>query len=73
MAKDDKKSEDKPRARGKIAMRPGDKPKRGINKIPGYLRNEWGLHDWIASSVIIVGGGLAMTLVVWILSVVWPG
>ena len=79
MAKDDKKSGDEPVKRGQIAnkgkggSKPEAKPKRGLNKIPGWLRNDVGLHDWIASSVVIVGGGLALCLVVWILSVVWPG
>lgn len=82
MANDEKKSGDETRKRGQLAdkgsgkgtgLAAGQKPKRGINKIPRYLRRELGLHDWIASSVVIVGGGLAMTLLVWILSVVWPG
>ena len=73
MAKDDKKSNDKPTPRGKLASKPGAKPKRGLNKIPGWLRNDVGLHDLLASSAVIVGGGLAMTLLVWFLSVVWPG
>lgn len=76
MAKDDKKSTEEPKKRGQIAKggsKPGAKPKRGLNKIPSWLRNEVGLHDWIASSVVIIGGGLTMCLVVWILSVVWPG
>jgi len=82
MAKDEKKSGGETRKRGQIADKgegkgagpaAGKKPDRGINKIPRYLRHELGLHDWIASSVVIVGGGLAMTLLVWILSVFWPG
>lgn len=80
MAKDEKKSGTESRKRGQLSDKSNakgpaaaKKPKRGINKIPGYLRNEVGLHDWIASSVVIVGGGLALTAVVWFLSVVWPG
>lgn len=82
MASDDKKSGGETRKRGQLADKGKDagkggaasaKPKRGINKIPRYLRRELGLHDWIASSVVIVGGGLALTLLVWFLSVVWPG
>jgi hypothetical protein len=82
MATDDKKSGDEPRKRGQVAdkgkaaPKAGAKvaePKRGLNKIPGWLRHDLGWHDWIASSVVIIGGGLALTLLVWILSVVWPG
>jgi len=82
MAKDNKKSDGETRKRGQIADKGkgdgkgpavGKLPKRGINKIPGYLRHEVGLHDWIASSVVIVGGGLTMTALVWFLSAVWPG
>jgi hypothetical protein len=74
MATDDKKSGGETRKRGQLASKgAGAKPKRGLNKIPYWLRHEVGLHDWIASSVVIVGGGLLLTLVVWLLSVVWPG
>lgn len=88
MSKDEKKPDGESRKRGQLSSKGAGKgadkgagkggvaaptPKRGINKIPGYLRNELGLHDFIASSVVIVGGGLAMTAVVLFLSVVWPG
>jgi len=78
MAKDEKKSGDKTRKRGQLSSQgkgvvAEKKPKRGLNKFPGYLRNELGLHDFLASSVVIVCGGLALTGLVWFLSVVWPG
>ncbi len=80
MAKDEKTSGGETRTRGQLSGKGAGKagavekkPKRGINKIPGYLRNEVGLHDFLASSVVIVGGGLALTTLVWFLSVVWPG
>ncbi len=88
MAKDEKQTDGEPRKRGQLSGQlsgkgagkgsgkggvADKKPKRGINKIPGYLRNDLGMHDLVASSVIIVGGGLALTTLVWFLSVVWPG
>jgi hypothetical protein len=80
MSKDEKKSDGESRKRGQLSTKgagkggvAAPKPKRGINKIPGYLRNELGLHDFLASSVVIVGGGLSMTAVVLFLSLVWPG
>ncbi len=72
MATDSKKTGSEASRRGKLKKGSEEKPARGINKLPSYLRNELGLHDWIASSVVIVGGGLALTLLVWVLSVVWP-
>ena len=71
---DSGKGADKGRQRGKLAGKPGAaEPKRGINKIPRWLRNDVGLHDWIASSVVIIGGGVLMCLLVWFLALVWPG
>ena len=79
MASEDKQS-DAPRKRGQLADKgkggkdaASAKPPRGLNKFPGWLRHGLGLHDWLASSVVIIVGGLALTLLVWILSVAWPG
>ncbi len=46
--------------------------KRGLNRIPQWLTQDKGLPDWLAGSVVVVGGGLALALVIWLLTVVWP-
>ena len=42
-------------------------PERGPNRIPKYLTQELGLPDWLAGSLVIVVGGLLLTLLVWLL------
>ena len=87
MSKDSKKSEDRPGPRGggadKGAGKGGgkgggtgaadEKPKRGLNKIPLYLREDLGMPDWLASSVVVIGGGLLMCIVLAILIQIFPG
>jgi hypothetical protein len=46
--------------------------KQGLNRIPQWLTQDKGLPDWLAGSVVVVGGGLILALVIWLLTVVWP-
>ena len=48
------------------------KDKRGLNRIPQWLTQEKGLPDWLAGAVVVIGGGLLMTLFVFIMTQVWP-
>ncbi len=81
MSKDSKKSEARPGPRDGGGGKGGgagkgaadEKPKRGLNKLPGYLRNDVGLHDWLASSVVIIAGGVLMCVLLAILIQVFPG
>ena len=49
-----------------------EKPKNAINRIPGWLRTGLGLPDWLAGSVVVVAGGLLMSLLVLVLILVFP-
>ncbi len=48
------------------------KDKRGLNRIPQWLTQEKGLPDWLAGAVVVIAGGLLMTLFVFIMTQVWP-
>lgn len=49
-----------------------EKPERGLNKIPQWLTREKGMPDWLAGSVVVVAGGLLLTLLVWLLILIFP-
>lgn len=48
------------------------KPERGLNRIPQWLTRDKGLPDWLAGSVVVVAGGLLLTLLVWLLILIFP-
>ena len=48
------------------------KEQRGLNRIPQWLTEDKGLPDWLAGSVVVVACGLLLSLLVLILSAVWP-
>ncbi|MFH2005942.1 MAG: hypothetical protein ABI333_05070 [bacterium] len=78
MSTDNEKSEARPGPRGGGAAKGAkgaadEKPKTGLNRLPGYLREDLGLPDWLASSAVIVAGGVLMCLLLVILIQIFPG
>ena len=49
-----------------------EKSKSKFSSIPNYLREELHLPDWLAGTVVVVAGGLILTLVVFVLILIFP-
>ena len=73
MSKD--KTESSSRQRRRRGTSPSNiRPEKsgGINGIPRWLRDEKGLPDLVAGSVVIVAGGILFTVLVGLLVVIFP-
>jgi hypothetical protein len=57
----------------KLAKEAGSKePPKGFNRIPYWLKHEKGMSDFVASAIVLLAGGVIVTLVAFLLTIVWP-
>ena len=55
----------------KIAAKPKERPK-GINAIPYWLRHEKGFSDLVAGGIVLLGAGLIIVVLSFLLILLWP-
>ncbi len=55
----------------KVAAKPKERPK-GINAIPYWLRHEKGFSDLVAGGIVLLGAGLIIVVLSFLLILLWP-
>lgn len=55
----------------KITAKPKEPPK-GINAIPYWLRHEKGFSDLVAGGIVLLGAGLIIVVLSFLLILLWP-
>jgi hypothetical protein len=67
-----KETQEKSAASKEAKLKEPQKPPEGINRIPYWLKHEKGFSDFTAGIIVLLTGGLIITVVTYLLTILWP-